>query len=239
MRSAADITQLADVRRLTDDRTIPKVGDWYSPAPGQPPYKAIYFGNTPGTPHGITWTFTADAPSGDNGYVAATQLAKFSAHRYDFNHSLVGDTSSSGNYWLDACPIYASATQASGGTYTWTSWDSPGLVVQPSDSSADIDLQFQTYFMYRPGGVASIWVPIGELEWNMSGSAAKQGSPPQWFMFDSSWAANPSGAASTTFPVWTEVKEAPGTCPGRPSFSKASPLTARSRIKHVDKEVSR
>lgn len=195
---------------------------------------AIHFGTV--NPPGIGWTFTATAPSGDNGYVAATQLVNAVAHRTDVNGNQITNFNSNG-YWLDGCPLYDDATQRSGSQYTWTSGDSPGLGFTASDSMGDIAMSFQTYFMYRPGGFHSIWVPLGLMAWNFDGTAARQGTPGVWQLSSASASVNPSGSATSIFPVWANTLPSMQSCSQVPT-NLIAPPEEFNELMQLGEEVS-
>lgn len=165
---------------------------------------------------GIQFTFTASAPAGDNGYVTATQLFFGEA---GWLPPAEGGYDTDGDYWLDGCPLYYNGYEtANGGQYTWKGNDSPRVPLTSADTIAEMDTRFRTYFMYRPEGSTSIWVPIGELEWSLEAVARRDITSGTWSMVDEDASVDPTGEASSDFPEWDEVFEAPGVeCGGGPA----------------------
>jgi hypothetical protein len=174
---------------------------------------------------GIAWTFTATAPPGDSGYVAGTQLVN--ARTAFTPPASVPNTN--GSYWLDACPLYDVAKQAGGGaggankTFLWESNDSPGinLTFASAYNLVSAAATFAIYFMYRPGGSQSIWVPLGKLNWFWRGTASRTGNPlvnHGWLgPTDAAASAAPTGTASSTFPQWSQVMLPDPNCPTLPT----------------------
>ncbi|MGH3522075.1 MAG: hypothetical protein ACRDU4_04410 [Mycobacterium sp.] len=169
---------------------------------------------------GIRWTFTATAPAGDSGYVAGTQLANVQITTTPPGHFLT----TAGSYWLDGCSIYATEdTVLGGGQYKWQSDDSPGVPLDTAITAASATDNFQMFFLYRPRGLNSIWVPIGKLNnWLWTGSATQTGNPAP---FSHGWTGptnpasslNPSGGSSSTFPVWSHTYPTQQGCPALPT----------------------
>jgi hypothetical protein len=172
---------------------------------------------------GIQFEFTATAPSGDNGYVAGTQLVQKQTTSTPASDWI----NTNGVFWLDGCPIYAAAQTGIAGPpgtshqFIWRSRDSPGTPLRP-----DLDLvtrsdNFQMYFMYRPAGTESIWVPIGEMDWFWNGTATRNGNPlinHGWTgPTNSSFSPAPTGAASSVFPEWNAVATAEESCASLPT----------------------
>jgi hypothetical protein len=77
------------------------------------------------------------------------------------------------------------------------------------------------YFMYRPAGTESIWVPIGEMDWFWNGTATRNGNPlinHGWTgPTNSSFSPAPTGAASSVFPEWNAVITAEESCASLPT----------------------
>lgn len=194
------------------------------------------FGRLP--PPGITWTFSATAPATDNGYVAGTQT--LTGHAWAMNRSGVKyiDYDMADNF-LDGCSLYDTAARSSGGVYTWTSRDSPGATLGATDSAASMDSDFDMYFMYRPAGLYSIWVPIGRLDWFFRTSVARQGSPGVWQLLSADASLNsPSGGAHSAFPTWVGVYASSESCPNVPATLRQERPAAISRASGPRQGVS-
>jgi hypothetical protein len=56
------------------------------------------------------------------------------------------------------------------------------------------------WLMYKPAAAGSIWVPVDAVNWNWGGTETMSNG--EWALSGGSWAQNPSGAATNTFPVW-------------------------------------
>lgn len=151
---------------------------------------------------GIGWTFTASMPSGDNGHVVGTQLAKSATIRLPPRPS----PNTSGAYWLDACPTYGDATAQQGMQYQWIQEDSPAALLAAQDTLVSAADTLKMHFMYRPAGQESIWVPIGRMTWFWNATARRTGpQAADWDMVFESASVNPTGTTASEFPVWPEV----------------------------------
>lgn len=56
------------------------------------------------------------------------------------------------------------------------------------------------WLMYQPKVPGSIWVPISSINWNWGGTDTFVGG--SWSLTNGSWAHNPTGSATHTFPDW-------------------------------------
>jgi hypothetical protein len=56
------------------------------------------------------------------------------------------------------------------------------------------------WFMYKPAAVGSIWIPIDSVNWNWGGTETLSNGA--WALTGGTWAQNPGGTATNTFPVW-------------------------------------
>jgi hypothetical protein len=188
--------------------------------------KALHFGHNAYTAPGISWTFTADAPSGDdNGYVSAVQRINYDANKTNVSGNQYYDDHTNG-YMLDGCRLDVAATQPDGGSYESKGGDSPSVPIDSAtDSIVSANFDAETYFMYRPAGTSSIWVPLGELDWHWDGVASKQSGA--WVPTSAHNSNDPSGVASSVFPLWSEVKNPQFGCSPIPSFSAANIASSR------------
>jgi hypothetical protein len=65
------------------------------------------------------------------------------------------------------------------------------------------DDQFKTYFLFRPSGSSSIYVPLGIVNWNWFGNATEVVTPPTWdWTLTSGGITGPTFAPTDEFPVW-------------------------------------
>lgn len=178
----------------------------------------LRFGNAIDTA-GIEFVFTATALPGDDGYVAGTQLVNVDVD----SDPPANWPTTAGRYWLDQCRLYDSSQPAVGQTYRWESRDSPGVFLDPVFSEVEVDAQFEMYFMYRPSGSTSIWVPLGQMDWFYEGTATKTGSPTNgnhgWELDDGDASVHPTGAPSSEFPEWSQALDTLPTasCPSIPT----------------------
>lgn len=178
------------------------------------------------TSSGIAFTFTATEPSQDQGgYVAATQLVR-SESQYTRNPN--GDPtagmfpSTGGTFWLDACPLYPGVGFANGtfvqadghGKFKYQADDAPGTILSRDFNAVTRTDAFQSFFMYRPSGAESIWVPLGVLPWGWGGTATRTIANPD---VGNSWtgptnASQSVGSSSLAapFPTWTLTLPGPG-----------------------------
>lgn len=183
----------------------------------------LSFGD-PSTAPGISFQLTATAPPGDSGYVAGTQLVN--SRTTSTPPSSVNTTG--GAYWLDACPLYDNYQTGIGGPpgtgsqFLWQSQDSPNAGLSSAFDIVSAADSLRMYFMYRPKGAESIWVPIGRLDWFWQGTASRTGNP----LVNHGWTGptnaansiNPAGAAASVFPEWPQTFPSEGTsCPTLPS----------------------
>jgi hypothetical protein len=194
---------------------------------------------SPGLPPGISYAFGAIAPPNDNGYVAGTQLVSGNKQITNRAGGISLDWSSNGRE-LDGCPLYGAAVQKDpNGLYIWTSNDSPLQGFDAIDSLGHMNLDFRMYFMYRPGGFHSIWVPIGRLDWFANAAAARVGTPSVWQPVSSSWSVNPSTAGSyPNHPTWVEVEPSDDPCPSVPANLVASARQKSGEPTQLGQEVS-
>jgi hypothetical protein len=177
---------------ITVDAAFNRPGTW------------LHYGN-PNTTSGITWTFTATAPAGGGGQIAATQTINADITQ-TLNNGTVQHFSTSGRWLLDTTTPYAPAVAISASAAaTWTNGDSPGVPLWSGANAARLNDDFHMYFMYKPSGADSIWVTLGRLDWHCRGSSTRSGAPAA-----NTWSAptgidanaNPSGSASTELPTW-------------------------------------
>jgi hypothetical protein len=162
--------------------------------------KALRFGRGVGPDSlGIAFTFTADPPPGGGGDWTVTQLFEGGYARTPPDTILVG---APGEYWLDVCPRYFNRSFSTNEAATAN--DSPAVGLNSTYSAYGMDIDFKTYFMYKPNAVGSIWVPIGLLEWEIEGVAVKDTNLPFGWALHVPSAPQDTvlGAATAEFPEW-------------------------------------
>jgi hypothetical protein len=208
----------------------PSVGYFYSPTT-VPNRLGLMLGDAVSDlTHGISYIFTATMPSGDNGYLAGTQLVKTVG---SFTLSPTASppfprppANTNGSYWLDGCPIYGAATQAGiAGLTLWTDWDSPISDLTSKLVAASRDDAFRIFLMYRPTGPQSIWVPLGNLSWSWRGNTVRLNSDGEDILLREGWtkpmnaasSADKTGQLSSEFPIWSATVPFDGQCPTPPT----------------------
>lgn len=163
----------------------------------------LHFGDTTSVNDvGIAFNFLATAPANGAGHLAATQLFTGEA----IGIPVTGDLLNMVNA-LDDCPLYGNryVPIGAGSDRIWTASDSPGMPLASVDTMAGMVFFFRTYFMYRPDGTGSIWVPIGVMNWDIGGIAGRDTTQTYgWAMLIEDNTVNPSGAASSEFPTWSQ-----------------------------------
>jgi hypothetical protein len=173
--------------------------------PSDPPMN-LYYGIF--TKVGIQWTCKATAPAAGDGEIAATQL--INTDRKRTQNSGTAESFSSGAFVLDnTVPYDPSVAIGAGASATWTSNDSPSTPLTSNLSKKSANDSFHTYFMYKPAGADSIWVTLMRLDWHWAGETTRVGAPAgagnNWNPPTGTGSdANPSGAASTELPTWTD-----------------------------------
>jgi len=175
---------------------------------------ALSFGDVPpGTP-GISWIFVATGPSGVDGDISAIQVLTTKqkqtvASTAPPTAAPVDNTGST--YRLDE-PIpgdilYANTSSPllAGANGTWSNIDAPVKPLWDLSYFSRSD-QFQTWFVYKPRIANSIWVPLGYVPWNWSGTATLSGGT--WTLSGQTWSQNPAATipnayTSIPFPQWS------------------------------------
>jgi hypothetical protein len=172
---------------------------------------------------GISFRFTATAPPGDSGYVGGTQLV----NSWTTSTPPSSTLTTGGAYWLDGCALYDNYQTGLGGPpgtgsqFLWQTQDSPNAKLTPTFDLVSAGDSARMYFMYRPKGAESIWVPIGRLDWFWQGTASRTGNP----LVNHGWtgptnaanSASPTGAGTSVFPVWSQTFPTGAACPILPS----------------------
>jgi hypothetical protein len=188
-----------------------------SAGPGDPTW--CVHADTPGK--GITWHFTATAPEGGTGSLDATQLVLSTDTMTPLPKAtppIAPPPTSTSGFALDTCIHFGDhlkmhQTVNANESATWWTSDSPGGQLFPSWQSLERHDTFTTYFVYRPDdqdgaptGRSNIWVPLGVMDWNWSGTATNAGTPAsaKWSLTQESWLHNPAGSArNLDLPTWT------------------------------------
>jgi hypothetical protein len=162
----------------------------------------LSFGDPNGTA-GIRDTVRATADGPDTGYVAGTQVFAWGE-----NHEPVDSIWMTDGNELDTCVLFEDySEQGFNNTYTWHAEDTPGVELRPQDDLVQWETVFSMYYMYRPKGDESIWVPLGMRMWGVAAQAERTGSPVPPLM---GWtitldtALILSKGTTTDFPQWEE-----------------------------------
>jgi hypothetical protein len=178
--------------------------------------------------YGIHWTFTATAPDTD-GYVTGTQLISSQSTYTPYpRDTLEVFQSTGGAFRLDACNTYRGADprfgrtpHPSNGQYTYVAYDAPVGFLYPDFNLLTRADTLQMFFMYRPGGSESIWVPVGVYSWGWGGTATRlnpQDTTSNVWTLASSHQSTPGvGKVAPTFPVWFDILYPDPGCPALPS----------------------
>jgi hypothetical protein len=202
----------------------PSVGWW------NPNILALKYGNEFPAPVGIIFSFSAVMPNGDNGYLAATQLVN-TVGAYTVAPGATPPLpeppyNTNGTYWLDSCPLYGPASQSMMfGPTVWADADSPYAALTSQLATVSRSDAFRMFFMYRPSGSESIWVPLGNLSWRWKGKTARVNYDPDDIFLrngwtkptEAEWAADLAGQLSSEFPRWTAAIPFRDECPAIPT----------------------
>jgi hypothetical protein len=94
--------------------------------------------------------------------------------------------------------------------------DTPGAFLTGTTGSgtpfaldlADYDGKWTVFYMFKPTGIDSSWVPIKKLYWNWHGTATlvPNSSPWQWTPNGITNPGNPNGTDTTDYPTWTQIQ---------------------------------
>lgn len=175
---------------------------------------------------GITWDAEVSTPDHGAGEIGFTQLLTEQTS-YTRNDNSITTLSSGGKYALDGGlgAMYA-GTVAIGNSDTKTRRisDTPENPLTDSYKHTSVDNSFKTYLMYKPKNPGpdnlSVWVPLGVLNWDWSGTATKiTATNPKTGLPETRWegSGTPSngpggtapapkiGATTTTFPEWEKA----------------------------------
>lgn len=171
---------------------------------------------------GIQFNFSATAPPGSdgNGYFAASQ-------QVSENDSQVAtpnftptppplDNNGTNVYWRDGCALMTTQSDGSDGharnlyvagaqPVTYITVDAPEpAFLSDALNQFTANEAFKTWFMYRPTGVNSIWVPLGEVRWHWQATANRTG-PGVWASPSSEVTPAPIvDQPATHFPSWPD-----------------------------------
>lgn len=155
------------------DMTAPVTGDVVAGPTGFPGDPSLRFGIREHP--GIKWTFSATAPQGGNGKIAAVQVVD-TMRNWQCHDGSIQQVSSGGKYLLDIrensrtpfyrdLPVNITAARRA----TWNSQDSPGQLLLSNMKGESARDSFVIYFMYRSDKPGSIWVSLGWLYWYWAG----------------------------------------------------------------------
>lgn len=130
---------------------------------------------------GIAWSFKATAPSGGDGLIDSTQLIDYIAAASPdplFSRPVTTPAPNTNGFRLDSCVHYGDNNGQhtgirGGSSATWISRDAPGTLLDQSWVWFNRADNFETTFVYRPNGANSIWVPLGVMYWNWSGTSSR------------------------------------------------------------------
>lgn len=185
-------------------KTIPaiNVGDQGQFAPGT---IALNFGyeKTAMDP-AITFNMSVNTTVG--GQAALTQLVMFTTSYTKADGTQPQRTSGSAYVMDDGntnVAQYASIiVSLQPGTSEWTEVDLPSIELT-NLTAVTTNQQFQTYLMYRPPSINSIWVTLQTMTWNWNG-AANRAQDGTWSVNSngSSFSQNPSVTNSSVLPIW-------------------------------------
>lgn len=174
---------------------------------------------------GITWSFTATAPTQIGGALDATQLVSGSNSMAPLPGATGVPTPAPAPTatQLDTCIHYGMgfppthATMKAGLTATWTSNDSPGAALDPLWLSYLQSNDFTTFFVFRPDDISgtplanqNIWVVLGHAHWSWSGTAV-QATPAPSPTATPIWKLGPASARVSTdknpgpLPTWNSA----------------------------------
>ena len=151
--------------------------------------------------NGITWTAYVESPIG--GSIAFTQLVNSDCiFTYPTGRSL--ELSTRGEFMLDTNTQYANEylpIAANTGAIL-ISTDSPGGPVGSGNHVSNTGY-FETFLMYKPDGLDSIWVTLRQLHWWWSGDASPlSGTPAKWILDGSDYSHDPTSMDSILLPQW-------------------------------------
>jgi len=168
---------------------------------------------------GISWQFTATAPTGGTGQIDGTQVIDRSESATGgFHNTPAAPVGAQTNgYELDTCVRFGTASRNNtqileGKTATWSGQDAPGQALSDTWKSFQISDQARMYFVYQrnndagaPASRSNIWVSLGELDWNWSADASNAGTVkvPKWTVTSEKHMRNPSGSAAFSLPTWS------------------------------------
>jgi hypothetical protein len=79
---------------------------------------------------------------------------------------------------------------------------------------ADYNASWTVFYMFKPSGVNSSWVPVKKLTWSWHGTATlvTGSNPLQWTPSNITAPGNPTGSDTTDFPTWTRIQPNGGPC---------------------------
>jgi hypothetical protein len=170
----------------------------------------LFLGGAGGSP-GISVTASSPViPIGFTGQFHFVQLISGTTIRRVLNGITV--TTQLGG--LDGCYPYAlNTTQIE---------DSPGASLTGvtmtgtpfSLDLVDYNAQWTVFYMFKPSGANSSWVPIKKLNWNWHGTATlvTGSNPLQWTPNNINPPGNPVGSDTTDYPTWTQIQRDAAGC---------------------------
>lgn len=163
--------------------------------------KWLHLGDTLPGSLGIVYHFLANPPSNGSGHFAVTQLVAGQAVGLSVTGNLLYETAGA----LDGCPAYGNKFVPTDGMSegVWNSSDSPGMPLNDNDFIAGVQYFFADFFMYRPAGDGSIWIPFGMMTWAVGGIIDRDTSQASGWNMRTEGQIAPSEWEASQFPTWT------------------------------------
>lgn len=228
---------MANVLAPTAVEITSKTGEiWFGRDPSFDCHLALHFGypnivsDCPkhGALPGTTWTMKATAPSGGAGELDGTQLIDVADSIDPVPSASPIPTAYPGTtgFALDGCIHYGNYNNrhepiAAGAPATYTQEDTPTLAMMRSWKTLTATEKFTLSFVYKPAdqagapaGRTNIWVPLGHLPWNWSGTGEVSNGRAR--LTASAHPTDPPGVVGNDpLPTWTSAyKPAPAeACP--------------------------
>jgi hypothetical protein len=166
----------------------------------------LSYGNDNATPsqYGLTATADFEVPSSFAGTFHWQQ--KISSTRKKLNNSGAQPWNICTGFGLDAG--ISNDVFENGATFQ----DAPGVAVSNGQLRQIVQDQFTTWYMFRPSGADSIYVPLRKFDWLWSADYARNPTNNQWTRTSASVSvSNPAVQNTTTYFEWT-TKIPPPTC---------------------------
>ena len=85
-----------------------------------------------------------------------------------------------------------------------TTNDNPSLGLTSSYQKVSVSDSFNMWLMFKPSISGSIWVPLGQVNWNWAAGATRTGSPNTWTV-DAGSNHSQTVVNSVIHPIWTKL----------------------------------